>query len=78
MAGRDGVNTKTIVLPVALFLPSMVSADPSIRFSAGSSRAIVTDRPALYPETVQYDPLNDRFVVGSFREGALLVVANRA
>jgi hypothetical protein len=28
-------------------------------------------KPALYPETIDYDPMHGAFVVGSFRDGAI-------
>jgi hypothetical protein len=37
----------------------------------GSSPAIDVQRPALYPETVEYDVKADQFVLGSFRDGAI-------
>jgi len=32
---------------------------------------LVLRRPALYPETIEYDVAHDRFLVGSFREGGV-------
>lgn len=40
--------------------------------SAGSSLTI--HRPALYPETLEYDRTRDAFLVSSFREGAIYAV----
>jgi hypothetical protein len=39
-----------------------------------SEDAITVQKPALYPETVEYNHKHDRFVVGSFREGAIYEV----
>lgn len=36
-----------------------------------SDPPLIVQRPALYPETVEYDPRSDRFLVSSFREGAV-------
>ncbi|MEW8437152.1 MAG: hypothetical protein AB2689_03255 [Candidatus Thiodiazotropha taylori] len=69
------MNAKLILLTVALFLPGFVSADTSVRFNVDNPQVIEIDRPALYPETIQYNPVSDRFVVGSFREGALYEVS---
>ncbi|HYP89112.1 MAG TPA: hypothetical protein VEQ59_13190 [Polyangiaceae bacterium] len=38
------------------------------------SRAITVQRPALYPETIEYDAATDRLLLGSFREGAIYQV----
>ena len=44
--------------------------DAVVRFGAvGPVRTI--DKPALYPETIDYDPVHGTFVVGSFRDGAI-------
>jgi sugar lactone lactonase YvrE len=36
--------------------------------------SIVIKKPALYPEGIDYNPITDKFVVGSFREGAVYEV----
>ncbi|MEW8507189.1 MAG: hypothetical protein AB2598_10825 [Candidatus Thiodiazotropha sp.] len=71
------MNAKLILLTVALFLPGIVSADTSVRFNVDNPQVIEIDRPALYPETIQYNPVSARFVVGSFREGALYEVSEK-
>jgi sugar lactone lactonase YvrE len=43
--------------------------------TAGSSLTI--HRPALYPETIEYDRTRDAFLVSSFREGAIYTVDRR-
>jgi len=36
--------------------------------------ALVVHEPALYPETIEYDPARDRFLLSSFRAGAIYAV----
>jgi hypothetical protein len=40
----------------------------------GSLPAIAVHRPALYPETIEYDRRGGKFLLGSFREGAIYEV----
>jgi quercetin dioxygenase-like cupin family protein/sugar lactone lactonase YvrE len=50
--------------------PIFRSPDAVVRF--GGPGVVQTIRkPALYPETVDYDPAHGAFVVGSFRDGAI-------
>lgn len=39
-----------------------------------SQRALTVRKPALYPETIEYDRKRDAFLVGSFREGAVYAI----
>ena len=50
--------------------PIFRSPDAVVRF-AGTGAARTIHRPALYPETVDYDAAHRAFVVGSFRDGAI-------
>jgi hypothetical protein len=46
---------------------------PAVTFE--SKNAVLTvQRPALYPETIEYDGSEDRFLLGSFREGGIYAV----
>lgn len=36
--------------------------------------ALVVRQPALYPETIEYDPAREQFLLGSFRAGAIYTV----
>ena len=36
-----------------------------------SDKSVTVQRPALDPETIQYDSRRRKFLVGSFREGAI-------
>jgi len=36
--------------------------------------SIIVQKEALYPEGIDYNPLNDKFILGSFREGAVYEV----
>ncbi|MBL1275310.1 MAG: hypothetical protein COB30_004430 [Ectothiorhodospiraceae bacterium] len=37
--------------------------------------SIIIQKPALYPEGIDYNPNTDKFIVGSFREGAVYEVS---
>ncbi|MEO7424219.1 MAG: hypothetical protein ABI036_03470 [Fibrobacteria bacterium] len=43
---------------------------PVIAFEA-TGPALTVKHPAMYPETIEYDAREDRFLLGSFREGAI-------
>jgi hypothetical protein len=46
---------------------------PAVTFET-KARSLTVQRPALYPETIEYEKSNDRFLLGSFREGAVYQV----
>ncbi len=46
----------------------------SISFDGESLDFISIKKPALYPEGIDYNPNTDKFIVGSFREGAVYEV----
>lgn len=43
----------------------------SIYLGGESLESIAIQKPALYPEGIDYNPNTDKFIVGSFREGAV-------
>jgi len=47
----------------------------SIRFGGESLESIIIQKPALYPEGIDYNPNTDKFIVGSFREGAVYEIS---
>ncbi len=46
-----------------------------VKLGGGDLDVIRIDKPALYPEGIDYNPISDTFVVGSFREGAVYEVS---
>jgi sugar lactone lactonase YvrE len=40
-----------------------------------SGPTLIVRKPALYPETIEYEPARDRFLLGSFRGGAIYAVS---
>jgi sugar lactone lactonase YvrE len=42
-----------------------------------SEEALTLNKPALYPETIEYDGRSGRFLLGSFREGAIYQLDGR-
>jgi DNA-binding beta-propeller fold protein YncE len=63
------------VLSVFALLVGCAPRATLVKF-APARTAITIQRPALYPETIAYDTQRDRFLVGSFREGAVYEVDN--
>lgn len=57
------------LLPICVALSACTPA-PRIRFGA-EGQALIVRRPALYPETIEYDRRRDRFLLSSLREGAV-------
>jgi hypothetical protein len=47
--------------------------DATVTLESGGP-ALVVHQPALYPETIEYDAARDRFLLGSFRGGAIYAV----
>jgi hypothetical protein len=62
-----GVWTSSWSLVLAALLGSCA---PSVTLER-SDKSVTVHRPALYPETIQYDSQRRKFLVGSFREGAI-------
>ncbi len=50
--------------------PIFRSPEAVVRFGVAAP-ALPIHKPGLYPETIDYDPLHDTFLVGSFRSGAI-------
>lgn len=46
---------------------------PAVTFET-KAQSLTVERPALYPETIEYEKSNDKFLLGSFREGAVYEV----
>jgi len=59
----------------AALLLGACSKAPTIALGR-SGKMLTIARPALYPETIQYDSQRRSFLVGSFREGAIYRVGN--
>ena len=49
-------------------------ATESIEFSGDGLKSITIQKPALYPEGIDYNPVTDKFIVGSFRDGGVYEV----
>jgi hypothetical protein len=62
-----------LALSMACFVQSGCAPARTVRFD-GADAAITVKHPALYPETLEYDSVKDRFLLGSFREGAIYEV----
>lgn len=51
-----------------------VAATPQAVAFADTGLGLTVQRPALYPETIEYDGKSDKFLLGSFRDGAIYQV----
>jgi hypothetical protein len=70
-----------LVIPMLLLIQGYVHADvlkkanfrttESVSLGGAQLESIVIQKPALYPEGIEYNPKTDKFIVGSFREGAV-------
>ena len=72
------MNTLTKKLLVSamiltIFISFLVQAG-TVHLGGISLQSIEIQKNALYPEGIDYNPMTDRFVVGSFREGAVYEV----
>ena len=64
-----------LALVLAATLVGCVRSPAVVLNPAGSS--LTVHRPALYPETIEYDRKRDAFLVSSFREGAVYAIDSR-
>ena len=53
---------------------TLISAADSVSLGGELLQSIVIQKPALYPEGIDYNPNTDKFIVGSLREGAVYEV----
>ncbi len=58
---------------VLTVLPSVACHHATVTLQP-PGRPLVVDQPALYPETIEYDATHDRFLLSSFRDGAVYAV----
>lgn len=62
---------KLNLLLLCFSISSVAFGVESLRFSGDSLESITINKPALYPEGIDYNPKTDKFVVGSFRDGGV-------
>ncbi|NRB41467.1 MAG: hypothetical protein HRU20_23850 [Pseudomonadales bacterium] len=67
---KTGILRLGVISTVLLF-SNIVSSKTAVILESKSQDPITIQKPALYPETISYNPINDTFLVGSFREGAI-------
>lgn len=60
----------SVILTLSIALPSHAE----ILLDRGSPTEIRVNRPALYPEGIDYDPKTDRFFLSSVRDGSIAAV----
>jgi len=68
-------KTRRLLTMIATnLIMSHAIAETIVHFDGGNLDAIQIQQAGLYPETIVYNPINDKFLVGSFREGAIYEV----
>ncbi len=65
---------KLMLLLSVGMLTSFDSFAESVTLGGAQLESIIIQKPALYPEGIDYNPNTDKFIVGSFREGAVYEV----
>ena len=63
------MKLKSLALLLAISSPAF-GVEPT-KFSGTNLDSITIDKPALYPEGIDYNPKTDKFIVGSFRDGGV-------
>lgn len=63
------MKLKSLALLLATSSPAF-GVEPT-KFSGKNLDSITIDKPALYPEGIDYNPKTDKFIVGSFRDGGV-------
>ncbi len=53
---------------------TIMTPDSQTKLGGLGLPSIIISKPALYPEGIDYNPITDKFIVGSFREGAVYEV----
>lgn len=62
------------VISIIVSFSSIVSSKAVVILDNKIQDPITIQKPALYPETIVYNSISDKFLVGSFREGAIYEV----
>jgi len=63
------MKLKSLVLCLAISSTAF-GVEPT-KFSGNNLDSITINKPALYPEGIDYNPKTDKFIVGSFRDGGV-------
>jgi sugar lactone lactonase YvrE len=59
------------ILILCLSISSTAFALEPIEFKDNDLESITVNKPALFPEGIDYNPTTDKFIVGSFRDGGV-------
>ena len=65
---------KLNLLVLLLAISNFTFAVEPIMFNGNNLESITVDKPALFPEGIDYNPSTDKFIVGSFRDGGVYEV----
>ncbi len=64
-----------VVLLFVFLLVTLDSVAEEVSLDKGDLESITIQKPALYPEGIDYNSVTDKFIVGSFREGAVYEIS---
>lgn len=59
-----------------ILLSTLIDAKEIVVLKTSKAESIEILKPALYPESLAYDNINNRFLVGSFRDGCIYEVSH--
>lgn len=62
---------KLNLLVLCLSLSGAAFGVEPIKFNGNDLESITINKPALYPESIEYNQKTDKFIVGSFRDGGV-------
>jgi len=68
------LKLKCLVLFLTASIVNVAFSIESEKFNGDNVESITIQKPALYPEGIDYNPSTDKFIVGSFRDGGVYEV----
>lgn len=73
-SARAGLTARALCAVATIGLTAVGCARAEVVTLERTGQPITVHRPALYPETIEYDSSRGKFLVSSFREGAIYAV----
>ena len=68
------LKLKCLVLFLTASIVNVAFSIEPEKFNGDNVKSIIIQKPALYPEGIDYNPSTDTFIVGSFRDGGVYEV----
>ncbi len=73
-SARAGLTARALCAVATIGLTAAGCARTDVVTLERTGQPITVHRPALYPETIEFDSSRGKFLVSSFREGAIYAV----